>query len=79
MKVRQTSPSDLLADEELVPRFYDLLASVDDEELLEIFHDFMVPANDSPSACVGPNARLINTSGRTKTNPATWAGSVTSD
>ena len=52
MKVRQTSPSDLLADEELVPRFYELLASVDDEELFEIFHDFMVPANDSDQALV---------------------------
>jgi hypothetical protein len=48
MKVRQISLSDLLADEKkLVPWFYDLLASVDDEELHEIFHDFMVPANDS--------------------------------
>jgi len=73
MKVRQTSPSDLLADEELVPRFNDLLASVDDEELFEIFHDFMVPANDSDQALVSdqPSARLINTSGRTKKNPAT--------
>jgi hypothetical protein len=52
MKVRQTSTSDLLAHEKLVPRFYDLLASVDDEELREVFHDFMVPSNDSDQAIV---------------------------
>jgi len=44
MNVRQTSRSDLLADEKLVSRFYDLLAAVDEEELREIFHDFIVPA-----------------------------------
>ena len=52
MKVRQTSPSDLLAVEQLLPRFYELLASVDDEEFFEVFHDFMVPANDSDQALV---------------------------
>ena len=56
MKVRQTSPSDLLAHRELVPRFYELLASVDDEELLKILHDFMVPANDSYQANVSDRA-----------------------
>jgi hypothetical protein len=38
---------DVLADEGLVQRFHNLLASVDNEELREVFHDFMVPANDS--------------------------------
>jgi len=37
MKARRSSPLDPPGDEELAVRFYDLLASCNDEELLEVF------------------------------------------
>jgi hypothetical protein len=52
MKVKPTSPSDQLAQVQLVPRFHDLLACVDDEELLEVFHDFFVRASNSDQGIV---------------------------
>jgi hypothetical protein len=68
MKIRQTSPFDLLADEESVSRFHNLLASVDEEELFEVFHDFMVPADDSDPAIESDETLSTSIPGGLSTN-----------